>query len=243
MRFMGSKGRIAKKLAAVILADTSARGTYHEPFIGGGSMAAQMGQNFNVAYYSDISPDLAMMWDALLHGWQPPTVVTVEEYQALKHAAPSPLRGFVGSGGSFGGKWFGGYARGGFNSNGQPRNHQAESARAVLKDASTMRAKHVTEAFWADALLIRPEPGDVVYCDPPYAGTTTYNGTDAMDHSKFWETVTGWAKIGVHVYVSEYAAPDDWVSIWEQPLRSSVRIGSEERHMAIERLFKWKAQA
>lgn len=240
MRYMGGKGRIAKAIATVILADTDARGTYHEPFIGGGAVAARMGQHFNVAYYSDINLDLAMMWDALLHGWTPPTAVTLDEYQALRHAAPSPLRGFVGTGGSFGGKWFGGYARGGYNADGTPRNHQAESARAVLKDVSTMKAKSVTEAFWEDALLIRPERGDVVYCDPPYAGTTTYNGQQGLDHARFWETVTGWAKAGVHVYVSEYTAPDDWACIWEQPLRSSVRIGSEDRHIATEKLWKVK---
>lgn len=241
MRYMGGKGRIAKKLATAIIDNTPEHsGTYWEPFVGGGATASRMGQHFKVAHYSDIHPDLMLMWEALHTGWQPPTEVSYEQYQELRYATePSALRGFVGFGGSFGGRWFEGYARGGFNANGQPRNHQAESARAVLKDIVGMKASEHTNFACRSALEIQPLPGDVVYCDPPYAGTKNYSRTDKLDHELFWDTVRGWAESGVHVFVSEYEAPEGWVCIWEQELRSSVRVGSAERHMAVERLFMW----
>lgn len=239
MRYMGGKGRIAKALSNAILTTTTQRTTYWEPFIGGGAMAAKMGQHFQVVNYSDIHPDLMMMWDAVLnHDWQPPTEVSYEEYQELRYATePSALRGFTGFGGSFGGRWFEGYARGGHNADGTPRNHQSESARAVIKDAKTMRGSVETNIKQADALTIEPQAGDVVYCDPPYAGTKNYSRTDAFDHQRFWERATEWATNGAHVFVSEYSAPAGWEPIWEQPLRSSVRVGSAERHIATERLF------
>ena len=56
--------------------------------------------------------------------------------------------------------------------------------------------------------------GDVVYCDPPYKNTHGYGiefNTDA-----FWE----WARTRDHpVYVSEYQAPSDFVSIWSKEKR------------------------
>ena len=54
------------------------------------------------------------------------------------------------------------------------------------------------------------EEGDVVYCDPPYASTNQYKAGD-FDSAAFWE----WARTRDYpVYVSEYSAPDDFVSIW-----------------------------
>ena len=56
--------------------------------------------------------------------------------------------------------------------------------------------------------------GDVVYCDPPYKNTHGYGiefNTDA-----FWE----WARTRDYpVYVSEYQAPSDFVSIWSKEKR------------------------
>lgn len=239
MRYLGGKRRIAKPITETILATCgTGNSEYFEPFVGGGAVGARFGGKFERVSYSDSSPDLIEMWAALLDGWTPPEVVTVAEYKALRDSdEPSALRGFVGFGGSFGGKWFGGYARGGFNSNGAPRNHQAESRRAVLKDIQGMRGAGSTRFACADFADVDPSPGSVVYCDPPYVGTTGYSGVGEFDAERFWATAERWASAGAHVFVSSYAAPDDWPVIWEQALRSSARIGSEERHIAIERLF------
>ena len=56
--------------------------------------------------------------------------------------------------------------------------------------------------------------GDVVYCDPPYKNTENYRHTkEKFDHDRFWE----WVRTRDYpVYVSEYSAPDDFVSIFEK---------------------------
>lgn len=57
--------------------------------------------------------------------------------------------------------------------------------------------------------------GDVVYCDPPYANTDAYNNGD-FDSVAFWE----WVRTRDYpVYVSEYGAPDDFVSVWSKEKR------------------------
>lgn len=59
------------------------------------------------------------------------------------------------------------------------------------------------------------EEGDVVYCDPPYANTSQYNVGD-FDSAAFWQ----WARSRDYpVYVSEYHAPEDFVSIWSKEKR------------------------
>lgn len=239
MRYMGGKSRISKALSEVILANSENRIRYIEPFVGGGAMAARMGQQFDRVTYSDIHPDLMMMWDAVLnHEWVPPTEVSYEQYQELRYTTTSSaLRGFVGFGGSFGGRWFEGYARGGNNADGTPRNHQGESARALIKDAKTMRGQQETVTLCADAMEIEVVGNEVIYCDPPYANTKNYSKTGGFDHARFWKTAQGWAEAGAKVYVSEYAAPDGWSEVWSQSLRSTVRVGSEERHVTTEKLF------
>ena len=242
MRYLGGKSKIAQHLAEAMLKETvgfpEGATTYWEPFLGGGAVASKMGHRFDFAHYSDIQPDLVLMWQALQAGWLPPQTVSYDEYQSLRYSdRPSALRGFVGFGGSFGGRFFEGYAKGGYNSDGSPRNHIAESARAVLKDLKGMQAKRKTTFAEMDAWDISPKYGDVVYCDPPYAGTKGFSQTLPMDHSKFWTLAESWASSGVSVFVSEYEAPQGWSCIWERSKRSSVRVGSEDRHMTIERLF------
>lgn len=56
------------------------------------------------------------------------------------------------------------------------------------------------------------EEGDVVYCDPPYAGVWKYDGRE-FNHEEFWD----WVRTSDYpVYVSEYSSPDDFNSIWEK---------------------------
>lgn len=234
---MGGKGRIAKELSSVMLSIAPDRGRYIEPFVGGGAMAAKMGQHFDQAVYSDAHEDLVLMWQAVIDdGWTPPTDVSEGDYRALRDAEPSALRGFVGTGGSFGGRWFSSYARGGYNADGTPRNHQAESSRAVLRDAATMQARQSTIIECRDALDVDVQPGDVVYCDPPYEGTAGYS--TGLDHARFWQTAQAWAEAGATVFVSEYNAPPGWYPIWEKPLRASMAF-ADKRSMAVERLFMW----
>ena len=77
--------------------------------------------------------------------------------------------------------------------------------------------------------------GDVVYCDPPYQGTgAAYN--KGFDHDKFWE----WVRTRNYpVYVSEYNAPDDFVSIWSKKKRKlgNGGLSGYKGNEAIEHLY------
>lgn len=78
--------------------------------------------------------------------------------------------------------------------------------------------------------------GDVVYCDPPYAGHDHYSSGD-FDSPAFWE----WARTREFpVYVSEYAAPEDFAEVLSVEKR--VNLHQDHTGRAVEKVFlhrKW----
>jgi DNA adenine methylase len=217
MQYMGGKSRQAKHIAGVLSAYAGTCRYYVEPFLGGASVFERAAGIFLHPVGSDVHPDLILMWQALLDGWLPPDAVTREEYNELRTAEPSPLRGFVGFGCSYGGKWFGGYA---YSAGG--RDYCGGSKRVALRKARAMSAVGAT-VHRSSYLDLDPLPGTLVYCDPPYAGTTKYNGTNAFDHGDFWARARGWADAGAVVVVSEYSAPAGVKCIGGRPAMKSLR--------------------
>jgi DNA adenine methylase len=231
MRYVGGKSRIAKHLAGIILDAGRERSTYIEPFLGGAAVAAEVAPSFDRSILADAVPDIALMWSAARDGWTPPDEVTLEEYAALRAAEPSPLRGFVGFGCSFGGKWFGGLSKG------TKGDGAATSSRVVARQAAKLEGADVR---CADYRELTPDVGPdcIIYCDPPYAGTTGYGAAGDWDAEEFWATAEAWAESGAVVLVSEYAAPAGWVPVWEKPQRRQLQ-GGADRLFAVERLFMW----
>ena len=227
MRYMGGKTRQAGPLTGFLLERSAGYEKYFEPFMGSAAVFHRMAPAFDKPAGADGMPDLMLMWKALQRGWVPPDDVSREEYQALRTADSSALRGFVGFGCSFGGKWFGGYATG------EGRNYGRETKLSILKRATTMGHAKLRIGDYRDWDV----PSDAfVYCDPPYAGTTGYKGAPGFDSEEFWLTVEKWARGGAAVYVSEYTAPDGVECVWERTANVSLRKDSNVA--AVERLFR-----
>lgn len=238
MQYMGGKANISRHIMAAILADTDQREVWYEPFVGGANVTERAAPYFRRSAGSDIHPDLILMWRHVTAGGVVPESVTRQEYEALRHAEPSWLRGYVGFGASYGGKWFGGYA------DGKPyqdeRRHLSRvgaSFRCVTRQAAVFRAHGVRFACGPFGRFMPPD-GAVVYCDPPYAGTTSYSSTGTFDYRLFYDTLRRWARTRP-VYVSEYAVPDDVpvTIIWERERRNALRM-DENRWVTTERLFR-----
>lgn len=233
MQYMGGKARIAGKLAEVMLATTPNRSHYLEPFMGGAYVLARMAPHFRYPAAGDIMPGLASYWAAIQCGWEPPAEMTLEEYQSLKDAPMSPLKIFAGFGCSFGGKWFGGYGKQNVDRK-HPTGHVSHGSRKTSMAKRTALANVLLSECSYEMWV--PGPGTVVYCDPPYAGTTTYKGTDAFDSDPFWKTMERWADRGAHVFVSEYQAPSNWKAIYEVDTPSSLKSGDNTGRVT-EKLF------
>jgi DNA adenine methylase len=225
VRYLGGKSRLGKKIADVIHRATPRREHYLEPFLGGGGSFVHIAPHFQNVSAGDIHEDLILMWQAVAAGWQPPTTVTEEEYRALRHAPPSALRGFVGFGCSFGGKWWGGYAR-----DRARRNYAAIAGKSLLlARCHVERATIEQRGFDGWQVDYR----HVVYADPPYRNCTGYR--HKFDHNTFWEQARQWSVAGAHVFVSEYSAPADWRDVWSTA--HWIKSSGGTRGTATERLF------
>jgi DNA adenine methylase len=196
------------------------------PFCGGLSVELRLTGRFPFMLLSDLSPDLIAMWSGLSDGWRPPASLSEQEYNALKSAEPSALRGFAGFGSSFGGKWFAGYGRTTQpERNGGSTTVAEQSARTVVKDINLLSRSDATFRCgdYRDLALSIPHPSRVVvYADPPYAGTLGYAAVGEFDSDEFWRTADQWVSLGFQVFVSEERAPDHWRSVWRATVPGSM---------------------
>lgn len=235
MQYMGGKTRQGKYIEEQLLKYKGSCVQYVEPFMGGGSMFARMAPHFpGAALGADVHPDLMMMmWEALQDGWEPPTEVAREDWYRIKGEGPSALRGFVGFGCSFGGRWFEGYA-----SNGRGDDFCKAARTGVLRKSAAMReARFLTAPYTA----LDPGEGTLVYCDPPYADSKPYSGTEKFDTDAFWATVRRWADNGATTLVSEYTAPEWAEEVWSRD--ATVTLKSDDNGAkAVERLFLVRPQ-
>lgn len=227
MKYMGSKNRIAKHLLPIMLENRNGR-TWVEPFVGGANMidkvdGDRIGADFNEYVIS--------LFTGIQNGFIPPNEVSEEEYkQARLNRKVTPLVSFIGFGCSYSGKWFGGYARGN-TSKGKPRNYCLESKKNILKQAENLKDVKFIHSSYQELDI---PPNSLIYCDPPYEGTTKYK--DKFNHAEFWEWCRNKAKEGHQVYISEYNAPKDFKCVWEKEVNSSLTKDTGSKK-ATEKLF------
>jgi len=227
---MGSKNKYANELLPIILKSRLPNQWYVEPFVGGFNMIDKVIGN-RIA--NDTNYYLIELFKAVQNGWLPPTNISEEEYKNIrtnKDLYPPYLVGFVGFGCSYSGKWFGGYARGNTN-NGVSRNYCDESRRNLLKQARKIKDVII---YNKNYLKLEIPKNSIIYCDPPYADTTSYK--DNFNHDLFWNWVRSMDMQEHKVYISEYKAPEDFICIWSKKVNNTLvkETGSKQ---GVERLF------
>lgn len=217
MRYLGGKTRHAKAILNHIDKPTT---RYVEPFVGGGSAlveAVRMFPNVEIVG-SDYHEGLVAMWRAgVFEGWEPPETLTEDQYQELREGPDNPLKTYASFACSFGGKEWGGFAR---DKTGV-RDLSTESYRRVSQELSVLRGHPKLELHSRSYEDVDVHNNDVVYCDPPYRGTTGYR-TGQFDHEKFDSTVESWVESGASVFVSEFNAPDHWEVVWTKTRKTDV---------------------
>ena len=223
MQYVGGKFRIATKLASYLESVRNGR-AFIEPFCGGANITAAMSGK-RIA--SDLCEDVVLLWSAVANGWEPPTQVSEAEYQAAKVSPPSALRGFIGFGCSFGGKFFGGYARSG------ARNYAMNAHNAIMKKAKNLQGVPFLCREYAECAPIN----SLVYCDPPYANTTQGYSSTSFDSALFWNTARRWAQEGNTVLVSEYTAPAFANEVWSIETKTDMHC-KEGKEPRVEKLFQ-----
>ncbi len=237
MRYFGGKARIAKKVAEFINGQLQEGQAYYEPFCGACNVTQHIDAS-RARYASDSNKYLIAFWQAVQAGWQPPAVVSEEEYQRVKANKDEDLAltAFVGFGCSFAGKFFGGYARCTRKDDyvGQARRSSAKKAiglGVVAFDCRPFEKVQVT-------------PGSLVYCDIPYRNTTGYpKAAGGFDHDSFYLWGKKLTEEGSTVLVSEYRhnVPEGAEVVWSKVSNQEIRSGDGNRKETEEVIFTWRA--
>jgi DNA adenine methylase len=231
MKYMGSKNRIAKHLLPIMLAECEKHGItkWVEPFVGGANMIDKVPDTFERVGYDLNDHAIHALIDIRDNAESLPDAVSEEEYKNYKGLPPQSVTSWVRIACAYGGIFESKLAadRTGL------RNYASEAKRNAIKQSPKIQ----NVQFICDSYENLNFTNALIYCDPPYQGTSGYK-TGAFDHDKFFEWCRQQAKKNI-VFVSEYNAPDDFECVWQGEIKTNFASQRKAAtHNAVEKLFK-----
>ena len=212
---------------------------YVEPFCGSVNVASKI--NIKNKILNDKNPYLIAMFKKLQEGWIPPTIVTEEDYANVKKNQDEEphVAGFVGFACSFAGKYWGGYARD--SKGGGEGNYALRGHNSILKKMEGLQNAQFTCEDFKDL----DYENCLIYCDPPYKGTTPYYKKilGEFPYDDFIEWVKSQSKKNT-VLVSEYKhnVPEDAYILLEIPSKTSIRDKSGNVIDTVEVLYTYNKE-
>jgi len=236
MKYMGSKNRIARYILPIMLKYRTPEMTWVEPFVGGANMIDKVdGKRIGADINEYLIEALILIRDC---PETIPDLITEDDYQkASKDRKIDGITGFIGFAMSFGGKWFGGYRRDVSGTKGCINNMKTQTRRskqnAIKQSGKLQGVKFINDSYQD----LQIPPNSLIYCDPPYEGTTKYK--DGFDHKDFWQWCRDKSAEGHTVFISEYNAPDDFICLWQKEIVSSLTKDTGSK-TGIEKLFMSK---
>lgn len=237
MQYMGSKTRIAKEILPIILADRKEGQYFVEPFCGGCNVTDKVSGN-RIA--NDCNEYLIAMFEGLVSGEKYPEKISRELYNDVRACFRSGsdkydlgFMGWVGSMASYRGKFFGGYSGVYRRSSGRYEDRISGAVRGIAKQIPNLQGVEFRSGDYRD---LRIPDESIIYCDPPYMGTTGYS--DSINHDEFWQWCRERVYDGHKVYISEYQAPDDFICIWEKGIINCLNTNKK----TTEKLFIYEVQ-
>jgi DNA adenine methylase len=227
MKYMGSKNRIAKYILPIMLKERKDDQWWVEPFVGGGNIIDKVcGNRLGSDSNKWVIDALISIRDHVLELPKNNTEFTEDDYKLLRKN-DSTIKGYAGFAFSYGGKWLGGWRR---DSIGK-RDYVAEAYKNALKQSPHLQNVVLVNKNYLELEI--PE-NSLIYCDPPYQGTTEYR--DNFDHTIFWDWCRNKSKEGHIIFVSEYKAPNDFTCVWSKTIVSSLTKDTGSK-VGIEKLF------
>lgn len=226
MQYNGGKARIARELAAVI--SSFQPKVYWEPFCGGANVIQEVKAPIRIGSDADIH--IISYLQSLQAGWLPPSEITKVDYDFWKLKVPTvrdefAMKAIVGYQYSFAGKFFNGF-------NCSPRS--IGNGRSVSeKQAPKLQGIQFQCRTYEKEI---PKGTDLIYCDPPYKGTTKCGSSNYFDSDFFWAWCLACSLSGIRVLVTEFSAPSFATEIWRKEKSQQLRR-SDGSTVMTERLF------
>lgn len=233
MHYLGSKARHAKDIIEFTQSKRKHGQFYVEPFVGGGNMMCRVDPETGPRIANDYNFHMVQLLDQVgNHGWLPPETMNEKEWKVIskwkakdgidKEGPEAALYAFAATGPTFGSTWFGAWAK---DYEGKEGTRYRQARDAAAKDAPGLKGVkfyHRSNGGGDYRNLTRNDlipPESVIYCDPPYVGTTGYSGAketikvgessskNEWKAHEFWKWADKLVDAGHTVYVSEYSGP------------------------------------
>jgi DNA adenine methylase len=242
MIYVGGKNRIGKDISLKMkeLIDSGKVSGYMEPFCGSLGVMKYMVDYHDNLIAADSHCDLIALWKGVKNGtFDPPKTVTEKYYNEVKKMkSPSALKGFVGFGCSFGGKYFGGYGQK------YVKNHPTNFLRGATNSIIKLKPLLKKIKFSCNDYKKFTPVNMLIYCDPPYKnsrGGSLYRKKtkqyDNFNNKEFWDTMRKWSKNN-YVFISELEAPPDFKSVWQKKKQISISQSKLTRYKVSPKLKK-----
>lgn len=131
---------------------------------------------------------------------------------------------------SFGGKFENGYAR--------ERGSDSTTFAGYGKRNALKQSKNIQGVeFVCESFLNLSFKNSIIYCDPPYKGTTSYK-TASFPYDDFYNWCRKMKMQGNEIFVSEYNMPEDFEEVWQGEIKTNFASSrTKATHNAVEKLF------
>ena len=201
-----------------------------EPFVGGANMIDKVPSSFERIGYDLNDHAIHALIDIRDNVESLPDSVSETHYKELKNLPASSMSSWIRFACSFGGKFNNGYAR-------EKGSDETTFCGYGKRNAQKQSPKIQNVKFICDSYENLSFENCLIYCDPPYQGTTGYK-TGAFDHDKFFDWCRKQKENGNIVFVSEYNAPDDFIEVWKGEIKTNFASNRKKAtHNAVEKLF------
>lgn len=235
MQYMGSKNRYAKYIVPIIqkYIDDNDCKKYLEPFVGGANIIDKVKCEKRIG--CDLNEYLIALLKEVSKKHYLPLNIDEQTYIQVKNNIEKyqPWQvGHIGFCGSFGAKFFNGFAKGN-----DKRNRFNEATKNLLKQSYNIEDVNFCNFSFQDIPKDKIK-GYVIYCDPPYRGTTKYK-TDEFPYEEYYDWCREMSKDNI-VLCSEYWMPDDFECIWSKETTTQInskRQANDEKNKRVEKLF------
>lgn len=237
MWYLGGKNRLSKHLIPIIesyMNETTSG--YIEPFVGGANIIDKIKCNNKIGYDSHKQLIELLKYSQTNYD-DIPDIISEDEYKEVKNNKGNYddwYVGLVGFCSTFGAKYFGGYARS------KKDKFLGEKSYLAIKNLKSQSPNIRDVKFdCKDFREIKDISGYVIYCDPPYRGTTKYK-TEKFPYEEFYDWCREMSKNNT-VLISEYNMPDDFKCIWKMETKvnfDSNRSEGDVKNKRVEKLFK-----
>lgn len=199
-----------------------------EPFVGGANMIDKVPDSFERIGYDINDHVIHALIDIRDNVDKLPECVSEEDYRSYKGLPPQSMTSWIRFECSFSSKFENGYAK-----NKEGRNYAEKGRNLAIKQSPKIQ----NVQFICDSYENLDFDNCLIYCDPPYQGTTGYK-TGSFDHEKFFEWCRKQAQKNI-VFVSEYNAPDDFIEVWRGEVKTNfASTRKKATHDALEKLFR-----